>query len=153
MSFDSVSPQLLQEMTQQYKDNLQLSREHGARIKARRELAQSLQPIPFVLDSGFHIGSDMMPDAPMRRVYEVTGAGFDGSSDETDDRVLWVVADNRQAIPRDRTIEFEGADAQGQGAREARQGIFRPESARAAVPLEVECPVGRLPSLDHAIRA
>ena len=48
--------------------------------------------------------ADQAPDssnsenAGAKLVFEVTGAGFDGGTDETDDRVLWVVADNERQV-------------------------------------------------------
>lgn len=32
------------------------------------------------------------------RVIEITAVGFDGSSDKTDDRVLWIRADNAESV-------------------------------------------------------
>lgn len=34
----------------------------------------------------------------MKHIYEITAAGFDGSTDETDDRVLWIAARNEHDV-------------------------------------------------------
>lgn len=47
----------------------------------------------------------------MLSVYEVTAAGFSGDTDETDDRVIWVLAERREDVLR--AIEDTGASYHG----------------------------------------
>ncbi len=52
-----------------------------------------------ILDSGAVTDDEGEALAPaVRRIYEITAAGFDGGTDETDDRVFWVEADSSEQV-------------------------------------------------------
>lgn len=60
------------------------------------------------------------------RYFEITAAGFDGGTDKTDDRVLWVKAENEQVI-KALPIEQYGAQVVDMGV----EGHFKPLVDRA----------------------
>jgi thymidine phosphorylase len=58
----------------------------------------------------------------VKHIYEITAAGFDGSTDETDDHVIWVSADSEQQVRA--AIQDTGAKL----AKEIEAWVYRRES-------------------------
>lgn len=62
-------------------------------------------------------GEASLSEEEIRPVYEVTAAGFNGGTDATDDRVLWVEADSLEQI--EQAVAGLGAQVHGDPACEA----------------------------------
>ncbi len=67
---------------------------------ARRVVLFRIDVLPTIADGEAvaAILAEINKPAPVARVFEVTGAGFDGGTDETDDRVYWVLADSSEQV-------------------------------------------------------
>lgn len=107
----SRDAELKKEFFQLLRMNWDVSESLNLRIHAAIERAWPLVNIPFVSDSAKSNVSKALKVLDLK-TFEVTAAGFDAATDETDGRVLWVQAVSPQAV--ESAIEGTGAVFHGQ---------------------------------------